>query len=175
MSDSSERLNQISAELSALLEARVQELLSAMRETERITRQIVSTEVEIARARSTRESLASESVELEKELAVLRAGVESVHSTHSGLADERKRLRDAVAQREREVREGDAENDDARRRLAALDDASDALRRENADLRSKIRTLEENVARMRKLKEEMMLSISGLTQQMSSLNLTSKE
>jgi prefoldin subunit 5 len=42
-------------------------------------------------------------------------------------------------------------------------------------MRSKIRTLEENVAKMKQLKEELTQSISALTQQMASLNLGGKD
>jgi prefoldin subunit 5 len=42
-------------------------------------------------------------------------------------------------------------------------------------MRGKIKTLEENVAKMKKLKDELAQSISALTQQMASLNLDGKD
>ena len=47
-------------------------------------------------------------------------------------------------------------------------DAS-SLRNENTSLRTKAKTLQENVTRMRQLRDELMSSIRGLTQQMSGL------
>jgi chromosome segregation ATPase len=175
MSDSTERLNKISAELASILEARVQELATSMRDAERVTRQIISTEVEIARARSTKETLGTESDGLDKELAALRKEADVVRGRHGALVEERNRLRDTVAQRERDVRDAESEVQSARKRLGSLDEEAEALRRETADLRTKLGALEENVTRMRKLKEELMQGISGLSQQMAALNLPQKE
>ncbi len=175
MSNTNDRLDQITVELQALLEARIQELTGAMRVAERTTRQIVTTEVEIQRARATQETLAGEMAELERDHGGIRARADEVRAQHESLVTERKRLREALQTREREVREADAEIDESRRRLANLEDEAESLRRENNDLKSKIRTLEENVVRMRKLKEELMMSISGLSQQMAALNLGSKD
>ncbi|MEC8423281.1 MAG: hypothetical protein VX000_05860, partial [Myxococcota bacterium] len=50
-----------------------------------------------------------------------------------------------------------------------LEAEQDELRSENASLKTKLKTLEENISRMQRLKEELMSSISGLTAQMSGL------
>jgi chromosome segregation ATPase len=173
--ETTDRLNQISAELAGILEARIQELMAAMKAAEQATRQVVSTEMEIGRYRQLQDTLAAEVVELSRDMGGLRTRAEEVRGQHVGLVAERDRLRDQVARTEREVREADGQIEDQRARLRALEEEGEALRRENNDLRSKIKTLEENVGRMRKLREELMMSISGLSQQMAALNLGSKE
>jgi chromosome segregation ATPase len=174
-SDTTDRLNQISSELASILEARVQELLTAMKAAEQATRQVVSTELEIQRYQQLQASLSVDMGELNRQVDVLRSRADEVRVQHSGLVGERDRLREQVDRFEREVREADAQIEDQRARMRKLEEESDALRNENNDLRGKIKTLEENVARMRKLREELMMSISGLSQQMAALNIGAKE
>ncbi|MDP2306037.1 MAG: hypothetical protein Q8P18_08415 [Pseudomonadota bacterium] len=173
--ESSDRLNQISVELAGILEARIQELMVAMKGAEQATRQVVSSEMEISRYRQLEESLTAEITELRVEMEALGARVDEVRTQHTGLLGERDRLRDQVERTEREVREADAQIEDQRGRMRHLEEESEALRRENTDLKGKLRTLEENVGRMRKLREELMLSMSGLSQQMQALNIGAKE
>jgi chromosome segregation ATPase len=174
-SESTDRLNQISAELAGILESRIQELLGAMKAAEQATRQVVSTEMEIQRYQQLQEGLRSEMADLGQQTDALRARADEVRAQHTGLTSERDRLRDQVDRFERDVRESDAQIEEQRGRLRGLEEESESLRRENTDLRTKIKTLEENVVRMRKLREELMMSISGLSQQMASLNIGAKE
>lgn len=174
-SQTADRLNEISSELSSILEARIQELMEAMRKAEQATRQIVSTEMEIARYQQLHESLGGEISTLTGELGSLRARAEEVRGQHTGLTEERDRVRELVNRQERDVREADAQIEEGRARLRSLEEEADVLRRENADLKAKIKTLEENVGRMRKLKEELMMSISGLSAQMTALNIGTKD
>lgn len=173
--DSSDRLTELSSELATILEGRIQELMGAMKSAEQTTRKIVSTEMEIARYQQLQVSLAGEMTDIDRDVTALRGRSDEVRAQHAGLSEERERLREQVARQEREVREADAGIEDGRSRLRSLDDEAETLRRENNDLKGKIRTLEENVGRMRKLKEELMMSISGLSAQMSALNLGTKE
>ncbi len=174
-SETTQRLNEISAELAALLEARIQELASAMKAAESATRQIVSTEMEIARYRQSHVNLSGEIVSLEREMEAVRTHANEIGEQVGTLTTERDRLRSEVARREREVREADAEIQKLQARSRGLEEEGDTLRQENQDLRGKTQTLQENVTRMKKLKEELMLSISGLTQQMGNLHLGNKE
>lgn len=173
--ENSDRLNQISAELAGILESRIQELMAAMKGAEQATRQVVSTEMEISRYRRLQETLSAEITDLHAETEALSLRTDEVRAQHGTLVGERDRLRDQVDRSERDVREADAQIEDQRGRVRNLEEESDALRHENTDLKSKLRTLEENVARMRRLREELMLSMSGLSQQMASLNLGAKE
>ena len=174
-SDSSDRLNEISGELAGILESRIQELMTAMKAAEQATRQVVTTELEIARYRQLQENLSGELGEIGGEMETLRARAEDVRAQHGALVTERDRLRENVERAERDVRETDAQIEGHRSRMRGLEEESESLRRENNDLRGKIRTLEENVVRMRTLREELMMSISGLSQQMAALSIGAKE
>ena len=53
--------------------------------------------------------------------------------------------------------------------MHTVEDEANTLRAENTNLRTKAKALQENLTRMRQLRDELMSSISGLTQQMSGL------
>jgi chromosome segregation ATPase len=166
--DVGNRLSEINAELSSILEARIQELSTAMRGAEQVTRQVVSTEMEIARFRQLGDSLSAEIGDLKREVSALRARADEVRAQHGGLITDRERLRAEVDRMERDLREGDGEATALRSRARALESESDGLKKETGELKSKIKAMEEGVAKMRKLKEEQMLILS---QQMAALNL----
>lgn len=128
-----DRLNQLSAELSTLLEARLQELTAMMKAAEATTRQIVSTEMEIGRYRHIAETLAAEAAGLEKEAAALKVQADEARARFATSAAERDRMR--------------AE-------LIRLADQEDELRREVAEMKGEQRSLEESLARLNRLKGE---------------------
>jgi len=166
-SDTDARLGEIRNELALILEARVSELMKVMRQTEQTTRQIVSTELEITRYRHMQEQLGEELSELSEEVEALNVRTREVRDQHASIRKDRDRAKEDLQQAERGVREADSEVETLRQRLATLTSEAESLQAENVDLKARIRTLEENVARMRKLKEELMSSISGLTAQMA--------
>ena len=170
MSDkSAERLQEIQAELSSILEARLAELTASLRDTESITRRIISAEFDIERHRATAERLEDEMGTLQTEVDTARARSEEVRKRHAALLSEREEFRAELDRLEREVRSADAEAEETRQRVTSLEADAETLRAENTSLKTKLKTLEENIARMRRLKEELMSSISGLTAQMTGL------
>ena len=175
VTDSSSRLNEISAELSSILEARIQELTRAMKGAEQITRQIVATEMEISRHQQVQASMGPELGQLNAEIENLRLKVEELRGEQARLNNSRDEARAEVTRAGQGLKETELETESLRASGRKLEEEAEILRRENADLRNKLRTLEENVVRMRKLKEELMASISGLSQQMSALSLGTKD
>ena len=171
----SDRLEAISAELADILESRIQELMDVMRVTEATTRQVVSTELEIARSRAIQETLSAEMSALRAEVIELRARADAAQAQQAALLEERRTLRDSVALREREVRSLTTEVEDARRSQLNLGSEADSLRKENAELGGRVRTLDDNVTRLRILKNELVSSLTGLSQQMAELRLGGKE
>jgi chromosome segregation ATPase len=165
---SADRLTQISTELAGILESRIQELVGAMKSAEQSTRQIVSTEMEIARYRQVAEALAGDRESIQKESEQLKARAEEARAEHAALVGERDRLRDEVTAAERALTAQREEN-------KGLQDAADALTKETGDLRSRSKALEENVVRMRKMREELLSGIGNLTRDMSQLGLGSKD
>lgn len=167
-SPSADRLDQISNELASILEARMKDLLAAMKGAEQTTRQIVSAEMEIARYQQVIESSGAEKAALEKETATLKGRAEEAKAAQAKAAAERDRLREELGGVE-------ANAQAARDQHRALVEQSDALTKETTELRNKIRALEENLVRMRKMKEELLSGIGSLTQQMSQLGIGGKE
>lgn len=151
--DSADRLNQISQELASILEARLQELNLAMRAAETTTRQIVTAELDLARYRQIYESAQPELESLRVETTALKAQGDQLKQEQAQLTAERNLTRDSVRR---------------------LEETNEAMRQENQALQARARLLEENVAQMRKLKEQLMAGISGLSQEMTNLTLGTK-
>lgn len=167
VTDSSSRINEISAELASILEAHISELNRAMKGAEQSTRQIVSTEMEIARYKQLQASMGPELSQLQTELEGLQARQNEAKAQVLQLSQGRDEARADLGRLHQALKDTEHENDSLRANVRKLEEESEVLRRENADLGHKLRTLEENVLRMRKLKEELLASISGLSQQMS--------
>jgi chromosome segregation ATPase len=163
------RLDEIRVELGEILEKRVSELMNSMRESEEFTRRILATELEMARARQLREDLDGESQRVQQDLDALRARAEEVRSQHSESVQNRDLVREEVRTMERDVDEARNEVRTARIKLRDLEKEGDSLRQENVELKIKFRTLEENVGRMRKLRDELLSSITQLSQQMTTI------
>lgn len=165
---SADRLTQISTELAGILESRIQELVVAMKGAEQSTRQIVSTEMEIARYRQVAESLTGDREALSGEATALKVRAEEARMEHAGLVAERDRLRAEASGVERGLQAQREEN-------KVLQEGLDGLTRETNDLRTRSKTLEDNVGRMRKMREELLSGIGNLTRDMSQLGLGSKD
>ena len=166
---SSGRLDEIRVELGEILESRVSELMNSMRESEEFTRRILATELEMARARQLREDLDNEAQRVQNDLDALRARAEEVRAEHGESVVQREGVREEIREMERDVEEARNEVRTARIKLRDLEKEGDSLRQENVELKIKFRTLEENVGRMRKLRDELLSSITQLSQQMSNL------
>ena len=164
-----DRLKEIQSELAAILEARLAALTESMRGTEGVTRRIVAAEIEIERHRSARTQLDAELSSLQADLSALTARSAEAQDGRRRLSAEREALAVQVEGVEREVREIDAETAKMRQKVGSLNEEADSLRAENSNLKMKLKTMEENITRMRRLKEELMSSISGLTAQMTGL------
>ena len=170
MSDpSSDRLQELRLELEDILDTRLSALSEALRDTERATRRVVAAEIEIERTRARRETLEAEVVALEATAHEGAEAMAAVTARHDELTAERQRLSEEATRLELEVVDADSHVEQTRSRVAQLEAEAETLRSENAGLKAKLKTLEENIARMRRLKEELMSSISGLTQQMTGL------
>jgi chromosome segregation ATPase len=153
-SSSAERLNEISTELAGILETRIQELTSAMKSAETTTRQIVATEMEIARYTQIVDTLGSEVGGLQKEAAAMRRKAEDARSGYTAAM---------------------ADRDAARSDLNRLDEQADELRRETTELRARAKALEESVSRMRKLRDDTLGAVGGLDQQLAGMGLGGKQ
>jgi chromosome segregation ATPase len=167
--DTGDRLARINAELSEVLEQRLGVLAEAVAASERVTRRIIAAEVEIERHNQHRTALEQEVTDLEGRVGEDRKRWEGAKGEMARLVAERDIMQETVAQLDRDLDATRSEVADLRTRSGGLEGEAEALRNENTALRTKHKTLEENLTRMRQLKDELMSSISGLTQQMSGL------
>lgn len=158
-----DRLNQISEELKGILEGRLQELAGAMRGTEQVTRQIVATEMEIARYSQITADSTVEITALRKDAADLRARAEDAATQRSAVVAERDEARENVAGAERDFRELGTQVADLRARLRNVELESESLRREAEDVAGRVKLADENVARLRRLRAELFEQVSSLS------------
>jgi chromosome segregation ATPase len=165
--DTSKRLEAVQTELAEVLEERLGVLAEALAHSERTTRRIIASEVELERNTQSRHALTQEVGELEQQVRASRSSCDEARRRHEQLAQERDSLQAKQAELDRGLEQNRAEVSAARERVEGLEEEATGLRSENTALRTKLKTLEENLTRMRQLKDELMSSISGLTQQMS--------
>ena len=158
-----DRLNQISEELKSILETRLQELAGAMRSTEQATRQIVATEMDIARYNQITSDSRSELAGLRKDADDVRLRAEEAGSHRNEIIAERDSSREALARAERDARDAGTQVGDLRARLRGVELEGESLRREAEEISIRVKSAEENVARLRRLREELMQQMSALS------------
>ncbi len=170
MSDQvSNKLERIQAELGQIVDERIQALEAVLQNAERMTRRLIKAEMELEHLNNNETELSLQASTLEDQVAAARSRNAEIESSHQRLLTER----DGLAARQKALTD---ESEELRGAVNALRDEvqqaeteASSLRNENTSLRTKAKTLQENVTRMRQLRDELMSSISGLTQQMSGL------
>jgi chromosome segregation ATPase len=175
MGADTDRLQTIQEELNDILQERIAVLQGAMSSAEETARQIVASELEAARVRQVRVDLDGRISGVQIDLDALTAQADEVRSSHGAVVTARDELRLELTRLRRETVEAEREVQAARIQTRKLEKESDSLRHENVELKLKLRTLEDNVGRMRKLREELLSSISSLSEQMSTLAATDQE
>lgn len=158
-----DRLNQISEELKSILEARLQELAGAMRGTEQVTRQIVATEMEIARYTQITADSSHELAALKKDAEDVRARAEDAGSRRGAIIAERDEAREAASRAERDSRDLSNQVTDLRARQRSIELEAESLRREAEEVAGRVKLAEENVARLRRLRTELFEQVSALS------------
>jgi chromosome segregation ATPase len=165
----STRLGYIQEELGAIVDERIQALEAVLQNAERMTRRLMKAEMEIEHLNSNEGELTLQSETLETQMETVRARMAQSQRSHDALLAERDQLR---SDQESLIAETTALRDQVealRATVETVEDEANSLRSENTGLRTKAKALQENVTRMRQLRDELMSSISGLTQQMSGL------
>ncbi len=157
-----DRLNQISEELKSILEARLQELAGAMRGTEQATRQIVATEMEIARYTQITTHSAGELAALKKDADEAKIRAEDAATHRNQVVAERDNSRELLRSTERETRELGTQVGDLRARQRSLELEGESLRREAEEIAGRVKSAEESVLRLRRIREELMQHLSAV-------------
>ena len=165
----STQLERIQTELGEIVDARIQALEAVLQNAERMTRRLIKAEMELEHLNGNESELSLQAATLESQVATARARNVEIEESHQRLLDERDQLRARQEQLEQESSVLRDEVTSLRNEVSQVEDQANGLRRENTNLRTKAKALQENVTRMRQLRDELMSSISGLTQQMSGL------
>ncbi len=160
--NTTERLQAIEVELRSILQERITELMQVTRGAEEATRRIVSAEMEISQNRQLRENLESEIERVRGDVTALRGRVDEARSAHQSLFAERDQIRRSIESIERDAILARREIEVSRNRMARLRDERETLQQETLSFQNKLTTLEENVNRMRKLREEVLSSINAM-------------
>ncbi len=170
MSESeADRLQILQKEMGLILEARLGELSSAIRASEQVTRQIITTELEIQR-HGQRKS------ELLLELDALHLKGQTSEDALENTKQKKEKLISSIAQLEAELEEVRSEvlryQETAINLQANLEDMeteSKQLRNENAKLKLQVKEYSANIEGMKALRDERMLSVMQLTETMSQI------
>ena len=165
----SSQLARIQKELGQIVDERIHALEMVLQNSERMTRRLIKAEMELEHLSSNDVELQAQANSLEAQVAAARSRCEQMRNTHSSLVTERDTLKETHGRLGGEVTALREEVEQLRDEVGTVENEANSLRNENTALRTKAKTLEENVIRMRQLKDELMSSISGLTQQMSGL------
>ena len=170
MSDNvSTQLQRIQKELGQIVDVRIAALEAVLQNAERMTRRLIKAEIELEHLNNSETELSVQAKALEDQLTRARARNTEIEKSHTVLVSERDELRARTERLGQEAASLREQVEEARTQVHAVEGEAGDLRTENTSLRTKAKTLEENVTRMQQLKDELMSSISGLTQQMSGL------
>lgn len=164
-----ERLTEINAELSQILEAKLEFLARTLSETQRLTQKIASTELEIQRNSVQHSRLGDESSGLERELAGLSEKLRSAAEVRDARQADKYAKEKEIQRVEWEIADKRKANEESEVRIKELERELDGIERENKKLQNRILVLEEGVTRMKRVKEEYLTKIAGLDQEMKSL------
>lgn len=165
----STKLHRIQEELGEIVDARIQALESVLQNAEQMTRRLIKAEMELEHLNNNESDLAAQALNLENQVTTARGRNSKIEASHKQLVEEREKLRSRQEQLFSESSVLRQEVDTLRQQVDDVEEEANTLRTENTSLRTKAKALQENLTRMRQLRDELMSSISGLTQQMSGL------
>lgn len=166
---SDERLTQINAELSQILEAKLEFLARTLSDTQRLTQKIASTELEIQRNTVQHARLGEESASLERDLAGLAEKLRSAAEVRDTRQADKYAREKEIQRIDWEIADKRKGNEEGEVRIKELERELDSIERENKKLQNRVVVLEEGVTRMKRVKEEYLTKIAGLDQEMKSL------
>ena len=149
------KIQDLQVELRSILEIKVQSLSKQVRESEEITRQIITTELQLKTIAEKKERQLEERSKLEimlkkdqQELFILEGVLEKLRLQNSGISD----LKSQIANEEQDIRRQEEE--------------LQSLQQESTLNQSKIQSLQENIKRMKEMVDTQMMSVMDLTNEL---------
>ena len=146
---SDERLTQINAELSTILEEKIETLTRVLSETQRFTQKIANTELEIQRNSAQHTRLKEQCDQLDDENSSLTTRVESARTERDTKQQEKNDRETEIQRLDWEISDKRKGLDESGDKIKTLEGELDGLEKENKRLQNRINVLEEGVQRMK--------------------------
>lgn len=155
----SNRLQEIQVELKSILDDRLAELTTAIAETEKTTRDIVTAELEIARSRQAGDGLEAEAVRLKSDAVSITSRTADIKKDHAKRVEERDLLKLELEGLEEEGGELRKEVSALEKKVKKAEENNAKLVADKDGLESKLTELRDNIQKMKKLKADLMSSM----------------
>ena len=169
-----DRLNEIQQEVAGILEEQLTELSNAIRESEKVTRQIISNEMELQRHKNRQVEFKKEFEALTTDLQESRKSLQELHQQKEFLIQEQAQLEAELLEEKREVERYQQKAEELRAELEIQEGNSKSLRNENAKLKLQVKALRDQIEGMKRLRDDHLLSIMQNTQELKNVS-TGKE
>jgi len=170
MSESdADRLQGIQKEMALILEARLGELSSAIRASEQVTRQIITTELEIQRHKRREGDLTTELEDLRLKNQKSEDAFEEAKQLKKKLISQNAELEAELEEVRSEVERYQETAIELQASIEDMETESKQLRSENAKLKLQVKEYSANIEGMKALRDERMLSVMQLTETMSQI------
>ena len=169
--ESTDRLKEIQQELSSILEDRLAELHLIIQNSERVTRQIVSCEMEFHHHKSKQIEFDAELSQMQQKVEHARQSFEDVRTKKQLLRQEHAQIEAELLEEEKEVERYTEAAKELRQELLEKETQSKELRTENAKLKLQVKALKEQIEGMKKLRDEQMLSKMHSTEELHRITI----
>lgn len=166
---SDERLTQINAELSSILEAKLEFLTRTLSDTQRLTQKIATTELEIQRHSSQLGRLGEQVDGLTKDLTELADRVATATTDRDEKQNEKYAKEKEIQRLDWEISDKRKGTKDDESKIGGLERELAGIEKENETLKDRITVLEEGVERMKSVRAEYLSKIKGLDAEMKTL------
>ena len=159
----SDRIEALQTELTQILEERMTALRATITTTEQLTRELLKTELE-------QESHSEKAISLKESLGSLRQTVGEARERVQRLEEEQLQLSQALSELNHHRDTLRAAVSSSRTQCEQLRQEGAQLQEENELLQRQVQTLQENIAGMKRLKEEHLLSRMELTSELANVS-----
>ena len=169
-----QRLDEIQQEIASILETQLSELSASIKESEKLTRHIISNEMELQRHQKRQVEFKQEFELLTTQLQHSRKNLTEIQQQKEMLIQEHQQLEAELTEETREVERYRQTAEELRKELEEQEGNSKALRNENAKLKLQVKALKDQIEGMKRLRDDHLLSIMQNTQELQKVS-TGKE
>ena len=169
-----DRLQELQKEIAIILEEQLAELSNAIRDSEKLTRQIISNEMELQRHNTRQSEFKKEFEVLTTQLQDSRKVLQELYTQKEFLIQEQAQLDAELTEEKREVDRYQQKAEELRNELEIQEGNSKSLRNENAKLKLQVKALRDQIEGMKRLRDDHLLSIMQNTQELKNVS-TGKE